>query len=684
MKLSWNWLKDYVSTSISAQAAAECLTAAGLEVKKIEKVGNDYMLETEITSNRPDWLSHIGVAREIAALYNKPLKIPKLSKIRRTKTAACFSVKTPEKKSCPYYTGTILEGLSVVKTPEEMRDRLQVCGVRSINFIVDVTNYVLLECGQPLHAFDLEKLNGSTISARKAMPGEQITAINGSVYKLDQADCVIADEKKPVAIGGVMGGSESEVSDNTRHILIESAYFAPGVIRKTSKRLKLASDSSYRFERGVDPLGVDWARERAISLIAESCKPSAVGFVLKSGAAPIKKKKVTLEISEVSQVLGVEIAASKSKRILNQLDIPCTQKGGKLIANVPSFRGDIGQSVDLIEEIARIYGYGKIPATLPGISIVEPRSNPLLDLQEQCRDWCAGFGLQEAVTFSMINPDAALLVDKDQSNWVRIDNPRNNQLTLMRPNFVSSLLQVVRHNLNAGVPSAAIFEVGNRYWSSGKELPIEDRTLAIALSGETPLHWMDKIREYHFFHLKGMFDSILGKFGDGIERRPAHNRPFLIPGEGFEIRSGTKKIGEFGSIRKQCLESFDIEKPVFFGEISLTELSGIERSPALFRELDKYPKVTRDLSVMIEDKISSRELIEAVRSCGSHLIRAVDVFDLYRGGKLPKDRKSISLRITYQSGERTLETVEVNTLHFSIIEQLSKRFHATLPPKSNP
>ncbi len=678
MKLSWNWIKDYVAVSAPVEAVAERLTMAGLEVKKIEKVGSDYRLETEITSNRPDWLSHIGVAREIAALYDKPLKIPKIPKIKRTKTASSFSVQTPDKKWCSCYTGTVLEGLSQVRTPDRMRERLETCGLRSINFIVDVTNYVLLECGQPLHAFDLEKLSGTVILARRAKAGEQMTAINGAMCKLTPEDCVIADESKAVAIGGVMGGRESEVSDQTKNILIESAYFSPAAIRKTSKRLKLASDSSYRFERGVDPLGVDWARERAVSMIADFCKPAAVGLILKSGSAPVRRKKVILELDEVPEVLGVVISVGKIKTILNRLGIKAVQKGQKIITEAPAFRGDIEQPADLIEEIARINGYDKIPETLPTISMVESKSDPVLEIQEKVRNHCAGLGLQEVVTFSVVDPDLAVLIDNDTTNHVRIDNPRNQDLTLMRPNFILSLLQVIRHNLNTGVPSVAIFEIGNRYWFSGKELPIEDRTLAVAFAGETPVHWMNKVREYGFFHLKGIFESGLSLFKIGADHFFPEDRPYFITGESFKIVSKNNKIGEFGSIRREKSEPLGIEKPVYFGEISLSQLAKIGRPLAAFQELDKHPSVVRDLSLLVEGKVQSNQLIGVIRSMGKDMIRQVDVFDLYRGGNIEKGKQSISFRITYQAGNRTLQNEEVNALHFSIVDSLSKQFSAKL------
>lgn len=678
MKLSWNWLKDYVTVSASVEAVAERLTMAGLEVKKIEKVGSDYRLETEITSNRPDWLSHIGVAREIAALFNKQLKLPKISKVARGKTNTDVTVHTPDKKWCPYYSGTVLEGLSSVPTPNQMRERLEVCGLRSIHFIVDVTNYVLLECGQPLHAFDLARLSGNQISARRARSGEQMTAINGTVCKLDGNDCVIADEAKTVAIGGVMGGQESEVSTQTKNILIESAYFTPSAIRKTSKRLKLASDSSYRFERGVDPLGVDWARERAVSLIAELCKPKAVGQVLKSGKAPVIHKKVLLAIDDVVRVLGVSISSARMKQILNRLGIRTAQSGKNLVSAVPSFRNDIVQSVDLIEEIARIDGYDKIPETLPRISMTEPKSNSVLKLQENIRDFCMGLGLQETVTFSIINPDDAVKVDADQTNHVRIHNPRNQDLTLMRPNFMVSMLQVIRQNLNAGAPSVALFEIGNRYWNSGKELPIEDRTLAFALSGETAGHWMNKIRDYNFFHLKGISEALLAPFKINDESFVAQDRPYFIPGEGFKIIVNGRKIGELGSIRREKLVSFDIEKSVYFGEISLTELAEIKVSRTVFRDFDKFPKTKRDLSMVVGDQIASAQLIGAIQSLGKSLIRNIEVFDLYRGGNIEKGKKSISFRITYQAGDRTLQNEEVNALHFSIVESLTDQFSAKL------
>ncbi len=683
MKLSWNWLKDYTPVSKPAQLVAERLTMAGIEVKRVEKVGDDFLLETEITSNRPDWLSHIGVAREIAALFRVPLKLPRLSKRKPDASAQTFSVQTLEFDLCPFYSAAVLEGVGAAKTPDWMKRRLELCGLRLIQFVVDVTNYVLLECGQPLHAFDLTKLNGSRIVARRAQKNERFLAINGVAYELSTDDCVIADAKGPAALGGIMGGLESSMAESSRHILIESAFFKSSAIRKSSRRLKLASESSYRFERGVDPLGVDFARERTIDLITQYARVSKVGRPLRSGKLPLRPKQIRCSMDQIGQILGLSISPSETKSIISKLGATVRSAGSNSIrCEAPSFRLDLNEPVDLIEEVARIHGYEKIPETMPSMYPIEQLSSPTLKLSEEIRALLRGFGLNEAVTFSIIDPDVLEKIGSRKEEWVRILNPRNRQLTLMRPTFILNFLQVIKQNLNVGAKSIRIFEIGNCYWRQDNGLPREERTAAFAFCGETPLHWLNHPRPYGFYDLKGLVEVLSGRLRRPVEFRTTTIPDSLVPGEALEVVCGGVSLGCIGMVAEKSSRLLDIEKPIYFGEISVAKLAQIPMEPVRPKEVPKYPFIERDLSVIVDRDVTSQDIADRIKTAGGGLVRGVNVFDAYQGNRLPADKKSLAFRICYQSLDKTLQAEEVNQLHFSVVDELAKRFGAMLPPKS--
>ncbi|HOW88355.1 MAG TPA: phenylalanine--tRNA ligase subunit beta, partial [Candidatus Omnitrophota bacterium] len=446
MKISTNWLKDFVELAPPVSRTAERLTMAGLEVKKCEvlKTPSDTVFEIEITSNRPDWLSHWGVAREIAAVENLSLKNPVVDAEKNRVPPKGWDVKIKDAEGCPYYTGVLIEGIVPAKTPDFIINRLLACGIRSINLIVDITNYVLLEIGQPLHAFDADLVRGQEIQLRKPKAGEKFLAINGAEIALQQDDLVVADSERAVALAGVMGGKDSEISDRTRNVFLESAFFNPIRVRKTSRRHQLASDSSYRFERRVDPEGVDLGCRRALWLIEKYAKPRSISAVIKAGEKPqLEIKTVHLKAEEVKKTLGVEIKPNQIVSILARLGLdakPHSEEIWKVA--IPSFRPDLTRPVDLIEEIARIYGYENIPETLPAREPLSVTESPRLALERKVRNLLSGAGWNETVTFSLIG-DEGLDAEKDLKNAVQIVNPLHHGLHWMRPTLVTSLLDVI-------------------------------------------------------------------------------------------------------------------------------------------------------------------------------------------------------------------------------------------------
>ncbi|PIQ87214.1 MAG: phenylalanine--tRNA ligase subunit beta [Candidatus Omnitrophica bacterium CG11_big_fil_rev_8_21_14_0_20_45_26] len=682
MKLSWNWLQDYITVKAAPEEAALRLTMAGLEVEEVKKIGSDYQLTTEVTSNRPDWLSHIGVARELAALFGGKLKMPSCKLPKSESTERVIQIRTPDSKWCHFYSGVILEGVDQRQTPSWMRERLEVCGIRSINLIVDITNYVLLETGQPLHAFDLNQLQGNTITARHAKAKEKFQALNDIQYELISDDLVIADERGPVALGGVMGGKQSEVTSSTKNILLESAAFSAAAIRRTSRRLKLISDSSYRFERGVDPALVAFARHRAAHLIEELAGVGKIGRTLSSGKLVVKTKRIILAVEEIPRILGLRIPAAKIKKILISLGIRTSLSGKKLICQIPSSRSDITIPEDLIEEAARIHGYDRIPERLPTLKSTQPQIDPLLSLADEVRNICISFGLQEMVSFSLIAPQSAESLSIEKKQWVTVDNPRNQNLTLMRPSLAVSCLEAVQKNLNVGSKSVRLFEVANRYLSAEEALPLEERMLGIILCGHKAGNWLDPERPYELFDLKGIIASLCQLVQRRNCRFDISKNSMFVRGQGFDLMHDQKRLGNLGVISQSIKKNFDIDRPVFFAELSLSQLAQIQPQLIKYEDILKFPPIERDLSLVVDLNVRAQDLSNEIMKLGKGLIRSVEIFDLYQGKKMPVGKKSVAFRLLYQSPERTLQAQEVNELHFAIVDALQEKFKASLPTKA--
>jgi phenylalanyl-tRNA synthetase beta chain len=683
MKVSFNWLKDYVKVKATPEQLAEQLTMAGLEVKKIERVSDDVIFEMEITTNRPDWLSHLGVARELHATTGNSFSLPP-SKIKPPVEAErVFTIATPDRDLCPYYSAVLLEDVEWTKTetPAYMKNRLEVCGIRSINFIVDVTNYVLLECGQPLHAFDADLLNGDAISARRAKEGEKIAAIDGVVYPLIRNDLIIADLKRPIAIGGVMGGKNSEVSSNTKNILLESAFFTPASVRQTARRLQLASESSYRFERRADPAGVDSARERAVYLIAQHAKIGRLSRVFSGGKPPIRFLAISFAYPEVKKLLGTQIPQTKGKSYLMRLGLRVSGSGKKWSVKIPSFRSDLTRSCDLIEEIARLYGYDRIPETLPLAQPLEPRIDPLLKLEDEVHRLCTSLGFSEAITFSLVESTLFDKLKLFQNNRVRLVNPQNKELNLMRPSLISGLLASVQRNLYAGQSTAWLFEIGNRYLDEAgdKKLPHEERMLGLILSGESAGGWLDKKRSAGFYDLKGSVHELLKRIGIDSFEEGKSDDPIFQSGQGISVQAGGVELGSYGTLSDQVRNVYDVEKGVFYGEFSLERVLKLAKIKRTIKDIPKFPSSPRDLTLICGDDLKSGIIVKRIREMAGHLAAKIEVFDCFRGGQIPKGRKSLSFRISYQAEDRTLENEQVNKLHFSIIDDLNRSFGTELP-----
>lgn len=682
MKLSIDWLKEYVTIAPPFEKVAEDLTLAGLEVEKISALTDpvkDTIFEIEVTTNRPDWLSHIGVAREIAAVRNLSLKLPPAEPAKAGAIPHGWKLDLKELDACPYYSAVMIEGIQHAETPDFIKSRLEACGIRSIGLIVDITNYVLLETGQPLHAFDADLLQGQQIRIRKAKDGEKMTAINGDVLTLSKEDLVIADALKPVALAGVMGGKDTEVTDKTRTILLESAYFNPAWVRRSARRHALSSESSYRFERRVDPEGVDFARRRALALIKTYAKPRHIGGDIKLGEKPVvHRTPIKLSAAEIQRVLGIELKSNQVMSILTRLGLSVKANSTSTWnVNVPAFRTDLVSQIDLIEELARIYGFDKIPETLPESAPIAFVPNPLLKIENKVRHTLTAAGLYETVTFSLIS-EQGLDEEKDLKNAVTIINPQHKELRHMRPTMLPSLLNVIKRNLHQGARQIGIFETANIYESQGRKHPKETRVLALALCGPArPKSWLDQERMVSYYDLKGMIESLLSLFAISNVRFQAIAKSCLDTDMAEEIFTGNHSVGYAGKINQEHLHAWDIENDVFFAELNLPLIASLAQGIRPIEDLPRFPAIERDLSVIVSEEVKAGEVVEIIQSLGQGLIQQVVVFDLFRGGRIPKGSKSLGFRVRYQSSEKTLVSEEIQELHTQIADSVVKKFEAT-------
>ncbi len=682
MKISVNWLQDFIKMKPPIESIAERLTMAGLEVKKLESYQNmkDQLFEIEVTTNRPDWLSHLGVAREIAAVENLSMKWPETDTVTNRPMPSGWKLDLKEKDGCPYYSGILIEGITQQPTPDFIRERLEACGLRSISLIVDITNYVLLETGQPLHAFDADLLKFQEVKVRRAKAGEKMTAIDGTVLALTAEDLVIADRENPVAIAGVMGGKDTEVTDQSRNIFLESAFFHPRWVRRTSKRLGLASESSYRFERRVDPEGVDYGRARALWLIQKYAKPRFVSAVLKAGEKPAQEK-TTLHISEqdIERWIGIPMKGNQIASILTRLGLQVSKTSGtSWKVQIPSFRSDLTRTVDLIEEVTRVYGFDNIPETLPERAPLFIPENPLLKVEGTVRDICAGAGLYESVTFSLIS-QKGLESDPAIQQSIQIVNPQHKELAWMRPHLAGSFLDVIKKNNHMGTHDVFVYEIANVYSAGeGKKKSAEEKVLSIALFGEWKSKtWLDTSRAVTFYDLKGILLSLLEALGiEGAVFKPLSNALFR-QGACEEILIGKHCAGRLGEINHEIVAHWDLESPVFFGELYLERLVQHMRQIRPIQELPRFPAVKRDISLVVPESVKAGDVEKSILKLGGPLVRGVEVFDLFRGKRVPEGHKNMGLRVTYQAQDKTLVSDDVQDLHSKLADALAKQFQAS-------
>lgn len=686
MKISVDWVKEFVDLKPPFPEHALALTEAGLEVEAVEKsASGDTVFQVEVTTNRPDWLSHWGVARELAAIhglaFGKPVIVDE-KKMSRTPPAGWKVISKDSAEACPYYTGVLIEGITEHKTPDFMKRRLESCGLRSIHLIVDITNYVLLELGQPLHAFDADLLSGNQIVIRRARKGEKMNLISGSAIELHEHDLLIADDSKPLALAGVMGGKDSEINERSRNIFLETAHFQPRLVRESARRHQLSTDSSYRFERRVDPCLVDLARLRALYLIQEYAKPRHISGAIHFGQTP-NPVLSTLNLSEdeIQKALGCEVKGNQTVSILNRLGLEVKTVSSKAWkVTIPSFRADLTRPIDLVEEVARIYGFNKIPETLPALPPGSVQVNPVRKIQKKIRESLVGAGFHEAVTFSLISGDG--FSDAELSAMVRLRNPLQAGLEWMRPTLLPGLLQAVQKNIRFGSESIRLFEVANTYRkNTGKEV-VECKTVALILSGKVNSgRWLDTAREASYFDLKGAVINLLEKAGLNDAAWLKSTATGLSASVCETISMGEKTLGFAGQVSPEWLKTFDIQAPVFYAEVKVETLLANTSFKKVYSEVSRYPVMRRDLSMTVPDDVYCDQMVRDIRLSGGTLVGEVQLLDLFQGGRVAKGYKNFTFRLTYLSPDRTLTSDEVDALQTQIAQTLAVKYQAQFQTK---
>jgi phenylalanyl-tRNA synthetase beta chain len=687
MRLPIEWLKEHVAVRLSAEALADRLTMAGLEVTRIERLDGGAVLILEITPNRPDCLSIIGIAREIAVLTGATLKLPRAVHGSRLKVQGKrqpprtsnleprtkVTVRIEDRQGCRRYLGRLIEGVAVGASPGWIQNRLSACGIRPINNVVDITNYVLLECGQPLHAFDADRLKEGAVVVRRAAAGETLVTIDEQARALSSSMLVIADARRPIAIAGVMGGLETAVSPATTRILLESAWFDPIVVRRTGRALGLSSESSYRFERGVDPAGVEAASRRAAQLIIQLAggRETAVRDV---GEHHAKRTLVRLDGARVQRGLGASIPPTMVKRTLESLGCVVRSAGGGWQVAPPSFRCDIAQDVDLLEEIARVAGYDRLPATMPQATLDVRRDE---GISRSLRELCASLGLWEIVTWALVSEESLANIGPAFSaqDRIRLTNPLSRDHAILRPTLLAGMLQAIARNFSQGATGARFFELGNVF--EGSAHPHEILSLGIGIAGLWEQSWQGA-RSADVFLLKGLIEQLAQRFLRQPVAVQASPIAWAEGGQSFALALDGQPLGCGGEVARPICNAFDCHERIWFAELRLETLVAAKRPQAVFRPLNPFPPVKRDLSVMVERHIELAKLAELIRTVGAPLVSRLELVDRYTGSPVPATKHSLTFSIEYRDPARTLTAAEVDARHRAISLELLQRFGAQL------
>jgi phenylalanyl-tRNA synthetase beta chain len=727
MNISYNWLRELIETKLGARELAERLTMVGLAVDHADEAGDDFVLDVEVPSNRPDCLSHLGIAREVAVIEDGETRLPnRLPSPVKGRTASFTSVKIEDQKLCPRYAARLVRGVKIAPSPDWLVKRLEAIGQRPINNVADITNYVMHEQGQPLHAFDFAKLKGQRIIVRRARAGEKIKTLDGVERELDDRMLVIADAARAVALAGVMGGEETEISDETQDVLIESAYFDPASVRRTARVLNLNTEASRRFERGADYNGVLRAQERCVALICELAGGTATEDAVDAYPRRIKSRDVSLRPGRVEALTGLVVAPAEMERILTRLgfaerarltsseaewslrdgvieEMP-VDLDSKMTFIAPTWRPDIAIEEDLVEEVARHAGYEKVGTELPASSLAG-EYQPDEGRRRATRGALTACGYDEAISFSFIDASRSErfdlvpgfaeseLDDDPVERFVTLSNPIIEDAAQMRPTLLPGLLAAVRHNFNHGTRDVRLFEMGRIFAAARfmedlrmaetlatNPLPDEREALALVATGAAREEGSaGAARELDFYDLKGALEAAVDAMNLAPLSFEAAGVRHLREGQAARILiDGKTPIGTIGRLDEAVASFYKFRQPVYVVEVDLSALLKSEELPVLYRLLPRYPSVVRDVSLLVERRVTLAEMLRGVEDQNLEYARRAQLVGVYEGAGVPQGKRSVTLRIEYRADERTLRDEEVDETHARLVAALEEKFGAKL------
>ena len=672
MKISINWLNDYVRTELPAQKIADILSDLGLPYEGIEYLKDDAVIDFEITSNRGDCLSHIGIARELAAATGKELKLPAVEIEPRatsdeSRATELVSVEINEPKLCHRYTARVITGVKIGPSPDWIIKRLEAVGMRSVNNVVDATNYAMMETGQPPHAFDYDKITQKKIIVRKAIAGEQLISIDGSKCELASDMLVIADAKRAVAIAGIMGGMDTEVGEKTSTILLEEAYFDPVSIRTTSRKLSLPSEAAFRFERIVDVEKIDWASKRTAQLIVQLAGGKIAGGLVDCYPVKPSKKQVTIRLARLNHLLGIKVPHDHAVKILSALSFQPRQNNDSLVCTVPSWRSDVYREADLIEEVARVYGYDKVPAERK-IEIEVVPVDARQKLVQSIGAYLNGCGFYETINVTFIDNSTAALFAKDAGRGnLAVRDVAGKGDNILRSTLIGSLLGVLKTNLNVKNTPCRIFEISDTFVPSGKDtvLPIEKTRLSLVCDGD--------LRD-----LRGVIEGLLKNINKTVHVvfTPAD---LLWANLGAQIAVNGRIIGTAGIVSQVVKDKFDFKTlSPCAAELELDELLALHSGPVKIRPIPRFPAIERDLSLVVDEQIAWADIIAAVnkKTCGE--LEDVRFVGIYRGKGIAAGKKSLTLSLRFRDEDGTLTHDIVDGFEKAIVNSLADSIGAEL------
>lgn len=669
---------DYEGADVDGILILKPDTKVGVDINEI--LGRtDVILDVSVTANRPDCNSIWGIAREVGAVLHKTVKAPVTSYTATPERIFnLLDVQVADAELCPRYMAKAVKNIKICESPKIIKDRLRAVGIKPINNIVDITNYILIELGQPMHAFDYEKIAGHRIVVRRAEEGETITTLDNTTHNLDNDVLVIADAEKPLAVAGIMGGLDSGISDDTHTIIFESAKFARDNVRRTSRKLNLKSDSSARFEKGIDFLSQAIAIDRALTLIQTNGWGTIISGTIDTNMNAVKPRTLTVPYKKINNILGIKVPTEKMVEILNSLQIKTVVKGKRLECQIPAYREDIEGANDLAEEIIRLYGYNKIKSTLFADASKQTMGgrDAFRTKEDLLKRILTAKGANEIITYSFISPKTfdILRLPKNDAlrNAIPILNPLGEDVSIMRTTLVGSMLSIIGSNFSKNNKDGIFFETSKVFAPKAlplKDFPVETETLCIGMYGA----------DYDFFALKGLLDSVFSAFKIDKTTYARVNKPYLHEGRSAEIFVEGESVGYIGEVYPDVQEAYDIDTRVYVAEINLVKLFAHAVDHREFKALPKYPAISRDLALLVKDGVSSDQVVAVIRKVTNRkLLESVEIFDVYKGQGVPKGNTSIALTVVFRAPDRTLTDDEVQAEIDHALKSMKRKYRVKL------